>query len=140
MRRRDSGLLLYVNSPASIVAWPGAAGYTAARWALRGFVESLRAELYGTGLRVATAIPGKVSSSYFANNPGVEERFPGLARLLPALTPEQAAARIVRGIERGERMILMPRLLKLLYLAHAVAPGPVRWLAVATGARRQRVP
>ncbi|HEX9438538.1 MAG TPA: SDR family NAD(P)-dependent oxidoreductase, partial [Roseiflexaceae bacterium] len=37
MLRRGSGHLVYVNSPASLVAWPGAAAYTAARWALRGF-------------------------------------------------------------------------------------------------------
>jgi len=68
MLRRGSGHLVYVNSPASLVAWPGAAAYTAARWALRGFAEALRADLRGTRLRVSSVIPGKVSSSYFAHN------------------------------------------------------------------------
>jgi short-subunit dehydrogenase len=136
--KRGHGVLLYVNSPASLVAWPGATGYTAARWALRGFAEALRADLHGTGLRVSTAIPGKVSSGYFANNPGTEARAPGLARLLPTLTPEQAAERILRGIARGERQMIFPRSLKLLYLVHAVAPGLVRWLTIATGAKRPK--
>lgn len=138
MLQRGHGLLLYVNSPAALVAWPGATAYTAARWALRGFTEALRADLHGTRLQVAMAIPGKVSSSYFVNNPGTEARAPGLARLLPTLTPEQAAARMLGGIERGERLIIFPRPLKLLYLAHTVAPGLVRWLTVRTGTRRPR--
>lgn len=138
MLGRGSGQLVYVNSPASIVAWPGATAYTAARWALRGLVESLRADLSGSGLRVTSVIPGKVSSGYFEHNPGVEERAPGVSRLLPTLTPEQAAARILRGIERGERLIVLPSSYKLLYLVHRVLPGLVRWLAVATGARRAK--
>jgi short-subunit dehydrogenase len=136
MIARGSGHLAYVNSPAAIVAWPGAAAYTAARWALRGFAEALRADLHGTRIEVTSAIPGWVSSSYFDHNPGVVARAPGLARLLPRLTPEQAAERLLRGIERGERLILTPRALKMLYLAHAVAPWLVRRLVLATGARR----
>lgn len=138
MLRRGDGHIVYVNSPASIVAWPGATAYTAARWALRGFAEALRADLRGTNIRVSSVIPGKVASSYFEHNPGVLEREPALSRLLiPALTPDQAAARIVRGIERGERTIVIPRMLKLFYTINFVAPGLVRWLAVTTGARRK---
>jgi uncharacterized protein len=77
-----------------------------------------------------------MSSSYFDHNPGVEARAPGIARLLPTLSPEQAAESMLRGIERGERLILMPRALRLLHMAHAVAPWLVRWLVVATGACR----
>lgn len=135
MRRRGRGRLVYVNSPAALLAWPGAAGYTAARWALRGFAEALAAELHGSGLRVSTVIPGKVSSGYFRNNPGVEERAPGLARLLPTLTPEQAAKQLLRGVERGQRLIIFPAGLRWLNRLHWLAPGLVRWLAIRTGAR-----
>jgi len=137
MLARDRGHLAYVNSPASLVAWPGAAAYTAARWALRGFVEALRADLHGTRLRVTSIIPGLVATTYFEHNPGVLERAPGLARrLLPTLTAEEAATAIVRGIARGDREIMMPGRLRLLYAVHAVAPRLVRWLTVATGAKR----
>ncbi|HEU5100402.1 MAG TPA: SDR family NAD(P)-dependent oxidoreductase [Roseiflexaceae bacterium] len=138
MLKRHTGQIVYVNSPASLVAWPGATGYTAARWALRGFAEALRADLRGTGIRVTTVIPGKVSSSYFDNNPGVEERAPGLARLLPTLTPERTASMILRGIERDQRQIIIPGALRMLTWLNAVAPGLVRWLTTVTGARRPR--
>ena len=135
MRRRGRGRLVYVNSPAALLAWPGATGYTAARWALRGFAEALAADLHGSGLRVGTVIPGKVSSSYFSNNPGVEERAPGLARLLPTLTPEQAAEQLLHGVERGQRLVIFPSGLRWLHQLHRIAPGLVRWLTIRTGAR-----
>lgn len=138
MLARGSGHLAYVNSPASLAPWPGATAYTASRWALRGFVEALRADLYGTRLRVTSIVPGLVATTYFEHNPGVLARVPGLARrLLPTLTADQAAEIIVRGIMRGEREIMMPGVLRLLRSIHSVAPGLVRWLTVMSGARRE---
>jgi short-subunit dehydrogenase len=136
MLRRRSGQIVNINSPASLVAWPGATAYTAARWALRGFTEALHADLRGTGLRVTAVIPGKVSSTYFTHNPGTEARAPWIAKLLGTITPEQAAAEILRGIERDQRQIVLPGRYRLLYMVHRIWPGLVRWLAAATGARR----
>ncbi len=136
LARRRRGALVFVNSPAALMPWPGATAYTGARWALRGLAEALRADLHGTRLLVTTVVPGKVSSSYFDNNPGVEQRIPGLARLLPTVTPERAALEILRGVERRRHLVIFPFLLRALYHIHGVAPGPVRWLAAATGARR----
>src|SRR5215469_1890751 len=45
MLARRSGILVHVNSPASIFPWPSSVGYTAARWALRGLHESLCQDL-----------------------------------------------------------------------------------------------
>lgn len=139
LARRRRASLVFVNSPASLMPWPGATAYTAARWALRGFTEALRADLRGTPLRITAVVPGRVSSAYFANNPGVEERIPGVARLLPTVTPERAAAEILRGIERGRRLVIFPAALRALYYFNAVVPGPVRWLTYLTGARREHL-
>jgi short-subunit dehydrogenase len=136
MLRRGSGQIVNVNSPAALVAWPGASACTAARWALRGFTEALHADLRGTGLRVTAVIPGKVSSTYFIHNPGTEARAPWIAKLLGTITPERAAAEILRAIERDQRQIVLPARYRLLYLVHRIWPGLVRWLAAATGARR----
>ena len=133
---RRSGQVVNMNSPASLVAWPGATAYTAARWALRGFTEALRADLHGTGVGVTEVIPGKVSSTYFTHNPGTEVRAPSIAKLLGTITPEQAAAGILHGIERDRRLIVLPFRYRLLYMIHRILPGLVRWLAIATGVRR----
>lgn len=48
MLRRKSGHIVKVTSVGAYRAIPGAAAYTAARWAMRGFSEALAAQLQGT--------------------------------------------------------------------------------------------
>ena len=76
MLERGSGQFIMVNSPACFFSFPGATGYTAARWALYGLVKSLQADLFHTNLKVSMVVLGKVDSPYFKNNPISEERIP----------------------------------------------------------------
>jgi short-subunit dehydrogenase len=136
MLARHQGYIVNVNSPAAWLPWPGATGYMAARWALRGFTAALRADLHDTGIQVLQIVPGKVSSTYFEHNPQSEERIPRIALWLPTLTPEQVAAALVRGIERDRREVMMPAMLRVVMLARALAPVVVDRLMFRTGARR----
>jgi short-subunit dehydrogenase len=140
MLRRNSGHIVMVTSPASRIAWPGATAYSVARWAMRGFSEALRADLRGTGIQVTLFTSGKVTSSYFENNPGSEERLPGVSRLVPTIIPEQAADAIVRGIERNKREVVVPLMLKLFYLQHNVVPRFIEWLVAVTGWKHRLPP
>ena len=134
---RGTGHLVYVNSPAALMPWPGACAYSAARWALRGFAEALRADLHGTAITVSTAMLGMVESRYFAHNPGVAERIPRLAqRILPPLSTDRAAAAILDGVERRRQLIMAPAALHGLFWLHAVAPWLVRRLTLAGGWKR----
>jgi uncharacterized protein len=136
---RGTGLILNVNAPIAFVPWQSAAGYGMARWALRGLTELLRADLAGTGIKVSQVVPGPVSSDYRANNPGVERAMPKVGRLFGTLTPERVARVIVRTIERERRLVVTPATLRLTVAAMHLAPGPVTWLARATGRKRTGV-
>jgi uncharacterized protein len=138
MLARGSGHIVNVSSVASRFVWPGAAAYTAARWAVRGFSEALRADLAGTGVGVTLVEAAAVASSYWDNNPGSRERLPGVSRLIPILSPDEAAQAIVRGIERNRRLVVAPALMRVIYLQNAVFPGLVQWLMIRTGYRRLR--
>jgi uncharacterized protein len=136
MLRRNSGQIVNVTSPACYMAWPGATAYTAARWAMRGFTEALRADLHRTALQVTLIVPGKVSSPYFEHNPGAEERMPKIARIYGTLTPEQVADAIVYSVEHKRREIVFPLLVRLTVLTHNLLPRPIEWLMIVTGWRR----
>ena len=138
MLARGSGLIVNVNSPVSLMPWPGATGYAAARWALRGLTESLRQDLAGTGVEVMHFVPGKTSSDYFAHNPGSEERIPLVSKVIPTLTPEEAAAALVGGVLRDAREVVVPFMLRLFQLLERPFPGPTRWLLRATGVTHPR--
>jgi short-subunit dehydrogenase len=139
MLRRKSGLVIHVNSPASALSWPGATGYTAARWALRGLHEALSLDLAGTGVRSSHVVFGKVTSEYFKNNPDSEKHLPGIAKLVPLLSPEECAEVIARTAEHPRREVIHPFMLRAFYWMNAVTPGLVRELAVRTGRRHDGI-
>jgi uncharacterized protein len=122
MRRRGTGHIVNVTSVASRLVWPGAAAYTAARWAMLAFSESLSAELSGTGLGVTVAVFGTVASPYWDHNPGSEARLPLADRSIPRLTPDAAAEALVQGVEAGAHEVIRPRRFRLLFLLKALAP------------------
>lgn len=138
LRQRGSGHLVYVNSPAARLPWPGSTAYAAARWALRGFVEALRMDLHRTKLRVTTVIPGTTSTGYFRNNPGTAERIPGIARLLPVVTADHVAQVMVRGVEAGKREVMTPWMLRIFHVFYTLFPRPFAWLVALTGWRSRR--
>jgi len=112
MLNRGSGRCVFVNSVASRLVWPGAAGYTAARWALRGLFEAIRAETAGTGVGATMVTFAKVRSNYWANNPGSEERVPKAQAAIPVLSVEQAAQAILKGLETDKEEIIEPLALR----------------------------
>jgi short-subunit dehydrogenase len=134
--KRNSGHFVFISSVGSRFVWPGATAYIAARWAVRGFSEALRADLNGTGIGVTLYESGVVTSDYWKNNPGSRERVPKMGKLVPEVTPEQAADAIVDGILRNRRHVVIPFMMKLTCWNHALFPWAVQWLMTKTGYRR----
>jgi short-subunit dehydrogenase len=123
MIARGSGAIACVTSPASFVVWPNAGAYTAARHALLGFTESLRADLKGSGISVTLVVLGLVESPYWEHNPGSREHLPPMNPLIMRpLTAEEAAEAIVAGVEGRKRMVVKPAIFRALFLLNAIAP------------------
>ena len=135
MLARGSGRLVFVNSPAALMPWPGATGYVAARWALRGLFEALRQDLAGTGVGATHVVVGKVASPYFTNNLGAEDRIPAIARLIPTLSPEQAAAIVLSAVERDAGEVVAPAMLRLFAVWGRHVPWATAFLLRTTGVR-----
>lgn len=135
MIQRRRGHIVNVTSVASKLIWPGSTAYSATRWAINGFTETLRAEVSDFGIGVTLAMFGKVSSDYWNHNPGSEERLPKITRMTPTITPEQAALAIIKGIEKNKAFVLKPGLLRLVLLMNAVFPGNTTYMMRKTGWR-----
>lgn len=139
MLERGSGIVFQVNSPVAVIPWPGAVGYAAARYALRGFTEALRQDLHGTGIRVGSLTPTRVHSEYFTANPESVQRVPKAEILVGTMTPRQVADAIAEALaERPGRDSFAPRRWSVVApIARAVQP-PFTWLFRVTGHRRSR--
>jgi short-subunit dehydrogenase len=136
MVSRGSGRIANVNSPMAYLVIPGATGYAASRCALRGFNDSLRAELRGTGVGVTHLVFGEVTSDYFDNNPGSHERIPSISKIIPVLSPEKTARYIVRAIEADKDQIVRPLMMKMIFIFTRIMPGLSAWLNAKTGWQR----
>ena len=137
MLERDSGLIINMSSIAGFLPWPGATAYAAARWAMRGFTEALRADLRGTKVRTMMTAFAKVESDFWANNPGSEEKLPGAQAMIPVLTPERVAKVIVNGIRWNRRNVFAPLMMYVVLGLYYLFPPITRWLLNFTGARRK---
>ncbi len=125
MLKRSSGQIVNITSVACRLAWPGAVAYTAARAAMEAFTNALRADVQGSGVSVMLATFGTVETNYWKNNPGSREHVPRSSAAMKALTQEEVADTIVRGIEREQRAILQPGIFKLLFALNALFPATV---------------
>jgi short-subunit dehydrogenase len=123
MLARQSGTIAFVTSPASYIAWPGAAAYIAARRAVAGLAETLQSELRGTGLSVTLIVLGTVETPYWQHNPGSREAMPKTSStLFPVMTAGDAADAIVKGIDAQRAFVVKPVIYRALFLLNALLP------------------
>lgn len=110
MIERRRGHVVTIASAAGLVATPRLSDYAASKHAAVAFDEALRMELRRDApwIRTTVVCPFYVSTGMFT---GARSRF---ARLLPIVEPEAAVDRIVRAIERDERRIFIPPVVRLL--------------------------
>lgn len=120
MVRRGGGHIVNVTSPASYMAWANAAGYIAARHAMKGFTEALRLEAEPAGVKVSLVVLGTVESSYWEHNPGSREHVP---EAFAPLSVAEAADAILIAVERSRKYLIRPWPLRLLFAAEALWPG-----------------
>jgi NADP-dependent 3-hydroxy acid dehydrogenase YdfG len=68
MIKAQSGVVVNISSLAGKNSFKGGTGYTATKWALRGFASSLMLEVREHNIRVVTIFPGSVDTSFSSRN------------------------------------------------------------------------
>lgn len=127
MLERGSGLVIHVNSPACLAAWPKTAGYTAARAALLGFHRALSQDLAGTGVESCHVIFGRIDSEYFAENDVSESDMPWLGKLVPTLSVDDCGLALADIAIRPRPYAIFPFLLVPHIAVAMVAPRLAAW-------------
>jgi short-subunit dehydrogenase len=115
---RASGHIVIVSSGAGLRAFPWAAVYGATKAADRGFAEALRHELSGTGVSLTTVFPGEVETHLHAHE---RERLPDWRSNDEELPPERLAEAILTAVEKDQRAVYMPGIVRLLGI-NGIAP------------------
>jgi short-subunit dehydrogenase len=140
LARQREAHIVNLSSIFGIVAPPGQTAYAAAKFAVRGFSESLRHELQvaASPVRLSVVHPGGVSTNIVRNSragTGVTdnarraqtiERFDAVAKT----TPAAAALRIITGIEKNRPRILIGNDARFMDLLQRFRPGTY-WAVLA---------
>jgi short-subunit dehydrogenase len=120
MLDRGRGHVVVVSSGAGLRSFPGAAGYGATKAAQRMFAEALRHELSGTGVSLTTVYPGEIATSLHDHE---QHAMPDWYRGGGGAAPAGAlATRIVRAVERDQRSLYFPAIVRLLGVVHGASP------------------
>jgi short-subunit dehydrogenase len=133
LSRQSEAHIVNLSSIFGIVAPPGQTAYAAAKFAVRGFSESLRHELQiaASPVKLSVVHPGGVSTNIVRNSrAGVGitdnarraemiERFDTVAKT----TPTAAALKIIAGIEKNAPRILIGNDARMMDLLQRLRPG-----------------
>jgi len=128
MRGRGQGSLVGIASVAGFRGLPGGTAYSASKAAAIRYLEGLRVELRGTGVRVTTICPGYIATPMTRRNP---YRMPFI------IGPEDAARRFARAIDAGTSYAVIPWQMAIVGRILGVLPN---WLFDRMAARAGRKP
>lgn len=125
------GRVANVSSAAGIVALPWHAAYSASKYGLRGVSEVLRFDLARHRIGVCVVVPGAVKTPLVqtVQIAGVDRDDPQVQRWVGrfaghAVSPEQAADKLLAGVARNKFMIYTSQDIRALYLFKRLAWWP----------------
>jgi dehydrogenase/reductase SDR family protein 7B len=104
MLKRGSGTIVILSSVAGYVGTPLRSSYSASKHAVRGYYDSLRAELDGTGVGVTIVCPGYINTEIteHALRPGGGEHGKRDKAIQNGLSAEKCAKAIANAIAKGK--------------------------------------
>jgi NAD(P)-dependent dehydrogenase (short-subunit alcohol dehydrogenase family) len=129
LRKSDDARLVNLSSIYGLISPPAETAYSASKFAVRGFSNSLRHELAGSKVGVTVVHPGGVATS-IADNARVPKDMPpqeiarrrALAKKALTMPPATAGEIIARGIERRSARVLVGNDAKFLAFLERLAP------------------
>ena len=106
---KTKGSLVGVISIAGYVGLPGRTGYSASKFAIRGFLDTVRIENLKKGLHVLVAAPGFTASEVrkvaLTNNGSQQGETPRDESKM--MSAEECARHIIRAIEKRKRELIL---------------------------------
>lgn len=123
--KKNKGSVVGISSIAGYRGLPGRTGYSASKFALNGFLEVLRTEMFKTGVHVLTACPGFTASnirkksltadgSHQGESPRKEEKM---------MTAEECAAHIYKATKKRKKILVLTGQGKMTVFLNKWLPG-----------------
>jgi short-subunit dehydrogenase len=118
--RPEVPMIVNIGSIVGLRGVPSGGAYSASKFALTGFSESLRAELSGEGIDLLLVSPGTTATEFFDRQ--LEDRTPPNWPEHVPVSAEYVAGKIVAAVESRKHHIVPYRKAKMLYILNRLFP------------------
>ena len=129
MDARRGGHIVNVSSAAGLIGMPWHAAYSASKFGLRGVSEVLRFDLRQHRIGVSLVCPGGVATplTETVHIDGIDKASPRFLKAQThfrkrAVSPEQAAEAIIRGVQRNRYWVYTSNDIRLAHAAQRLCP------------------
>ncbi len=128
MLTRKRGAIVHVSSMAGKSGAPYNSTYSASKYGLNGFCESVNFELDGSGVHMGVVCPGFVSEAGMWKDRG------GTApKMMREVSPLKVAAGVLKAILGAQEVLVMPMPIRPLLALGQLAPGLSRAIVKRMG-------
>lgn len=139
---KQKGTIVGVSSISGYAPLPARTAYCASKYAMHGFLETLRIENKRNNLHVLIATPGFTSSNIrnVALNKIGEPQGESPRTESKMMTPEEVACKIARAIKKKKRSLILTKQGKLVVLLKRLSPALVDFLTYKHMAKEPNSP
>jgi NADP-dependent 3-hydroxy acid dehydrogenase YdfG len=116
LMRRPEACIVNISSLFGLLSVPSQSAYNAAKFAVRGYSESLRQDLRETAIKVVTVHPGGIQTNIANNGRHLHsitgsaadvDKTAALFNSIAATSPAYAAKKIMRGMQKSTPRVLI---------------------------------
>lgn len=127
LRESKNAHLVNISSIFGIIGVPSQSAYNASKFAVRGYTEALRQEIEGDGIHVCCVHPGGIKtniarSAVIRDEDTNSEQAAANFDTMAITSPDQAAAAILKAIDKRTKRLLIGRDAKLMNLIARLFP------------------
>ena len=115
-KNNNSGNLVVISSIAGLIGFPLRSGYAASKHAIKGYLETLQTELYGSNIFVSIVYPGRIDTAISKNaitgdgsRAGVED-----ANNKVGMSVSKCVSQIIQGLKANKQSIYIGKPERLL--------------------------
>lgn len=140
MLARGSGHIINMSSVAGLIASPLIASYSASKFGVRAFTDSLRREVAPLGIKVSGIYPGPAATEFGQHIGGNTAYQSVRARFKIRMPSELVARRVIDVAKWPRRSLVIPWWFRLVSGLDMIAPILVDWILYLFFTRPQHKP
>lgn len=122
LKKQERTSLVNISSIAGLISVGHQASYAASKFAIRAVTEGLMMELKDEMIKVHSVHPGGIKTNIVKTALGGDPNYNIVFEKIQTQTPEYAAKKIIRGIEKNKRRIIVGTDAKIAFFAARILP------------------